>query len=42
MERSMIEFSEDTTEGLRLSCQITVTPDLDGLVVHMPENQHTD
>ena len=42
MERSMIEFSEDTTEGLRLSCQVKVTPELDGLIVHMPKNQHTD
>ena len=40
MEQSMIEFSEDTTPGLRLSCQIKVTPELDGLVVHMPESQH--
>ena len=40
MEESMIEFSEDTTPGLRLSCQIKVTPELDGLVVRMPESQH--
>ena len=40
MEQSTIEFSEDTTPGLRLSCQIKVTPDLDGLIVHMPESQH--
>lgn len=24
----------------RLSCQIVVTPELDGLVIHMPENQY--
>jgi ferredoxin, 2Fe-2S len=24
----------------RLSCQIVVSPDLDGLVVHLPENQY--
>lgn len=40
MEQSTIEFSEDTTPGLRLSCQIKVTPELDGLVVHTPESQH--
>jgi 2Fe-2S ferredoxin len=40
MEQSMIEFSEDATPGLRLSCQIKVTPELDGLVVRMPESQH--
>jgi len=40
MEQSMIEFSEDTTPGLRLTCQIRVTPELEGLVVRMPESQH--
>jgi len=40
MEQSTIEFSEDTTPGLRLSCQIKVTPELDGLTVHLPESQH--
>jgi 2Fe-2S ferredoxin len=40
MEQSTIEFSGDTTPGLRLSCQIKVTKELDGLVVHMPESQH--
>lgn len=40
MERSTIEFSEDTTPGLRLSCQIKVTERIDGLVVRTPESQH--
>lgn len=40
MEQSTIEFSEDATPGLRLSCQIKVTPELDGLTVHLPESQH--
>ena len=40
MEQSTIEFSEDKTPGLRLSCQIKVTPALDGLIVHTPESQH--
>jgi len=40
LEQSTIEFSEDMTPGLRLSCQIKVTPALDGLVVRMPECQH--
>ena len=40
MEQSTIEFSEDTTPGLRLSCQIKVTPELDGLIVRTPESQH--
>jgi 2Fe-2S ferredoxin len=40
MEQSMIDFSGDTKPRLRLSCQIQVTPELDGLVVHMPDSQH--
>jgi 2Fe-2S ferredoxin len=40
MEQSTIDFSEDRTPGLRLSCQIKVTPELDGLVVRTPESQH--
>jgi 2Fe-2S ferredoxin len=40
MEQSTIEFSEDATPGLRLSCQIKVTEGLDGLVVRTPESQH--
>jgi ferredoxin, 2Fe-2S len=27
------------TQTSRLTCQITVTPELDGLIVHMPESQ---
>jgi 2Fe-2S ferredoxin len=40
MEQSMIDFSEDSTPGLRLSCQIKVTERIDGLVVRTPESQH--
>ena len=40
MEQSTIEFCEDPTPGLRLSCQIKVTPELDGLTLRMPESQH--
>ena len=40
MERSTIEFSEDATPGLRLSCQIKVTERIDGLVMRTPESQH--
>jgi 2Fe-2S ferredoxin len=40
MERSMIEYSGDTSPKVRLSCQMQVTPELDGLIVHMPERQH--
>lgn len=40
MEQGMIEFSEDPQPNVRLSCQVKVTPDLNGLVVRMPESQH--
>jgi len=39
-EASMLSFAAVTQPDSRLSCQITVTPDLDGLVVRMPEGQH--
>ena len=40
MEQSMIEYSEDATPGIRLSCQLRVTEDLEGLVLRTPESQH--
>lgn len=40
IEREMIEFAVDTKESSRLSCQLTVTEELDGLVVHLPESQY--
>lgn len=40
MEQSMLEYLADSTPGVRLSCQIEVTPELDGLTVHMPETQY--
>jgi len=40
METSMLDFAEDVEENSRLSCQITVTADLDGLVVKLPRSQH--
>ncbi len=39
IERDMLEFTDDARPGVRLSCQIRVTDDLDGLVVHIPEQQ---
>lgn len=40
MEQDMLECtSEDATARSRLSCQIRVTDDCDGLVVHMPASQ---
>jgi ferredoxin, 2Fe-2S len=40
MEQSMIEYCGDPAPGVRLSCQIKVTPELEGLVVRTPESQH--
>ena len=40
LEESMIEDSELGSENVRLSCQIEVTADLDGLVVQVPSSQH--
>lgn len=40
MEESMLDFAEAVEPTSRLSCQIKVTAELDGLVVRMPESQH--
>ena len=39
MEDSMLDFAEEVQETSRLSCQIKVSDELDGLVVRMPQNQ---
>jgi 2Fe-2S ferredoxin len=38
-EQPMIETTGDTDPSVRLSCQITVTQQLDGLVVRTPASQ---
>ena len=38
-EKEMLEFTFDPMPNSRLSCQITVTDELDGLIVKMPEKQ---
>ena len=40
MEESMLDFAEGVEENSRLSCQIKVSDELDGLTVKMPESQH--
>ncbi len=40
MEQSMLDFAENVEANSRLSCQIKVTGDLDGLIIRMPESQH--
>lgn len=39
MEQNMLEFANNLRPTSRLSCQITLRAELDGLVVHTPENQ---
>jgi ferredoxin, 2Fe-2S len=39
MEEDMLDFAYDVRPTSRLSCQIRVTPELDGLVVRIPEKQ---
>lgn len=39
MEEDMLDFAFDVRPTSRLSCQIKVKPELDGLVVHTPERQ---
>ena len=38
-ETSMLEFAQEPQENSRLSCQITMSDALDGLVVRTPANQ---
>jgi ferredoxin, 2Fe-2S len=39
MEVQMLDFAQDVQSNSRLSCQIKVTPALDGLVVRTPKSQ---
>lgn len=39
IEFPMFEATGDETPGIRLSCQVTVTPELEGLVVRTPATQ---
>jgi len=40
MEEQMLDFAQDVKPNSRLSCQIKVSPALDGLVVRTPKSQH--
>ena len=40
IEQEMIDFTADPKPTSRLSCQITVTDELDGLIVRLPESQY--
>jgi 2Fe-2S ferredoxin len=39
MEEDMLDFAYEPNERSRLTCQVKVTLELDGLVVQMPEKQ---
>jgi 2Fe-2S ferredoxin len=39
MEEDMLDFAFDVKENSRLSCQMRVSGDFDGLIVRMPEKQ---
>lgn len=40
MEQSMLDFADGVQENSRLSCQISVSDELEGLTVTTPESQH--
>ncbi len=40
LELEMLDFAEDVDEFSRLSCQIKVSDNLEGLVVNVPEKQY--
>ncbi|MBX2854359.1 MAG: 2Fe-2S iron-sulfur cluster binding domain-containing protein [Rhodobacteraceae bacterium] len=39
MEEDMLDFAWERKDNSRLTCQLKVTADLDGLVLRMPEKQ---
>jgi len=40
LEKDMLEFVAEPSDTSRLSCQIKVTDDLDGLIVRVPSAQY--
>ena len=38
-EKDMLDFVNDPNDNSRLSCQIIITNDLDGIIVRMPKKQ---
>ncbi|MBO9482819.1 2Fe-2S iron-sulfur cluster-binding protein [Salinisphaera sp. G21_0] len=40
MEQEMLDVVREPRETSRLSCQIVVTDEMDGMVVHLPESQY--
>ena len=40
MEETMLDFAPDVTPASRLSCQLRMGAELDGIVLHLPKTQH--
>ena len=40
LEEGMLDFAFGVDETSRLSCQIKLTPELDGITVRTPESQY--
>jgi len=40
LEAEMLDVAEEVKENSRLSCQIKITEELDGLIVRTPESQY--
>lgn len=40
VEKDMLQFADGAATDSRLSCQIRMRPDLDGIIVHLPESQY--
>jgi len=39
-ERDMLAIADSTRQNSRLGCQIVVSDEMDGLIVHLPLGQH--
>ncbi len=39
-EQELLEFAIDLQDNSRLSCQVEITEEMDGMVVHTPESQY--
>ena len=40
MEEAMLDFAQALKSNSRLSCQLRVTTEMDGLIVRVPDSQH--
>jgi 2Fe-2S ferredoxin len=40
MEQTMLDFANEVTDQSRLSCQIKLTDEINGIIVRLPASQH--